>query len=165
MEEKSRSRTKREMLALQKLGEELVALSPEQLRSLDLPAELHEAVLSAQAIRTHGAKRRQLKFIGAVMRRIDVAPVRQALDAMARGRTRAARVFRQVEAWRDQLIAGDEELPERLLGRFPGAERQRLAQLIRNARKPQSGNSSPRAARALFRYLRELLEAEDTAAE
>jgi ribosome-associated protein len=77
---KSRTRKKNEDRALQRLGEQLVALSSGQLESMELPDELRTAIESARKIRQHGARRRQIRYIGALMRHIDPQPIETALD-------------------------------------------------------------------------------------
>jgi ribosome-associated protein len=84
---KSRTQKKKEDRALQALGEQLVGLSSEQLGRIDLPEQLLEAVRFAVTIRQHGARRRQMQHIGALMRHIDPAPIRKALESIRRGDT------------------------------------------------------------------------------
>ena len=77
---KSRTRKKKEDRALQRLGEQLVALSPVLLSAMDLPDELREAVEFARSISKHGARRRQIKYIGTLLRHIDTQPIQIALE-------------------------------------------------------------------------------------
>ena len=150
----SRTKKKEHVEELQKLGTALVALAPVQLDAIDLPAELRGAVLEAQRIRSHEARRRQLQFIGKLMRRIDPEPVRAALAAVA-GRSAAARAQqRRLEAWRERLIGDDDALTEFAV-EHPQADLQALRTLIRNARKEIAEARPPRAQRELFRVLRE----------
>ena len=152
----SRTRKKKEDRALQTLGEALVALPPEQLVSFDLPAELREALDLARKTRQHGARRRQLQYIGALMRRIDTAPIHQALANIRRGNLTKARAFQRIEAWRDALLDGRFEMVEDILERCPEGDRQQLAQLARNAcREARRGRGSG-ASRKLFRYLQRI---------
>jgi ribosome-associated protein len=159
MEEKSKSKIKREMHTLQNLGEELVGLSPSVIDQLGLPEELCEAVLFAKNIKKPEARRRQLQYIGVLMRELDPEPIRASLASIS-GRHRAkVNAFHQIEAWRDQLIEGNDALVEELLKRFPEADPQRIHQLVRNARREKRDSKLPKSARALFRYLAELAEA------
>ncbi len=156
VEQKSKSQVKREMLALQSLGEQLVEVSPSQLREIEMPEDLREAVLFARTLKKRGAKRRQMQYIGTLMR--DVAPesIRTAMTEIRRGRGQDLRLFRELEQWRNGLIEGNEELLADIVNHFPDADRKRLLRLALNARKEREGNKPPQAARALFRYLREL---------
>ncbi|MBL0713541.1 MAG: DUF615 domain-containing protein [Desulfosarcina sp.] len=156
----SRTRMKKEDQALQELGETLVALAPEQIAAIDLPVELREAVKLARRTRPHGARRRQLKYIGALMRRIDTAPIRQALDNFRRGDLKKALAFKRLETWRDALREGNHELVEAILARCPDADRQQLTQLARNARREAREGKGPGASRKLFCYLRRITETE-----
>ena len=77
---KSRTRKKNEDRALQRLGEQLVALPSGQLECMELPDELLTAIEFARKIQKHGARRRQIQYIGALMRHIDPQPIETALD-------------------------------------------------------------------------------------
>jgi ribosome-associated protein len=154
--EKSRTQLKKEATALQKLGERLVALSDGQLAGMGLPTALMEAIQAIRTMKSHGARRRQLQYIGTIMRRLDVAPIEQALLEIEQGVYRKAKAFRRLETWRDRLVDGDDELMDEILVACPEADRQRLGQLVRSARKEKAQNAPPKSARNLFRYLREV---------
>ena len=152
----SRTRKKKDDRALQTLGEALVALPPEQLAAFDLPVELHEALDLARKTRQHGARRRQLQYIGALMRRIDTAPIRQALANFQHGNLIKARAFKRIEAWRDALRNGRFDKVEDILSCCPDAERQQLTQLARNAWREARESQGSSASRKLFRYLQRI---------
>ena len=78
----SKSQRKKEVHALQDLGVELVALSDERLAALELPERLRDAVLEARHITAREARRRQLQYIGKLMRQVDAEPIRAALAAL-----------------------------------------------------------------------------------
>ena len=150
----SRTKKKEHVEELQKLGAALVALAPALLDALDLPAELLGAVREAKRIRSHEARRRQLQYIGKIMRRVDPEPVRAALATVA-GQSAAARAQqRRLQAWRERLIGDDVALTEFAV-EHPQADLQVLRMLIRNARKEIAEARPPRAQRELFRMLRE----------
>ena len=152
----SRSEKKRQVEALQKLGAALVELAPAQLDALALPDELRAAVREAQRITSHEAKRRQIQFIGKVMRGVDPEPVRAALAQVA-GQSAAARVRQhRLEQWRVRLIEDDGALTE-FASTHAGADLQALRALIRNARREIAEQKPPRAQRELFRVLRSYL--------
>jgi ribosome-associated protein len=155
MEEKSKSQIKREMHALQGLGEQLVKLSPSQLDQVELPQELREAVLFARNLKKHEARRRQFQYIGVLMRAIDPEPIRRSLTEIEQGHRIEIQAFHRLEAWQDGLIQGNDALVEEFLKQFPDADRQYICQLVRNARKERKDNKPPKAARALFHYLKE----------
>jgi ribosome-associated protein len=150
----SRTKKKQQVEELQKLGASLIELPAVQLDALALPAVLLAAVLEAQRITSHGAKRRQVQFIGKLMRKIDPEPVRTALAAIA-GKSGAARARqKRLEQWRERLIADDAALTV-FAGEHAGADLQALRTLIRNARKEIAEHKPPRAQRELFRVLRD----------
>ncbi len=153
----SKSQKKREMTALQDMGAELVELGRDQLKKVDLPDDLRAAVRDYQRFTKHEAKRRQLQYVGRLMRDIDPAPIRAALDEI--NGLSAAATARQhaLERLRTRLLEDEGTLAD-IARDHPGADFQTLRQLRRNALKEQEQNKPPRAYRELFRVLRELQE-------
>jgi ribosome-associated protein len=156
----SKSSRKRESNALQDLGEDLMALSRDQLTKLDLPEELFEAVRIGQAITAHGGLQRQRKFIGKLLRNIDVEPINTGLVALKGESAELVRLQHQCERWRDRMLLEGDGVVNEFIGQHPQAERQKLRQWVRDAKKEHEAARPPRAARLLFRYLRDLLLAE-----
>lgn len=153
---KSRSEKKREAEAAQELGKELLSLPKEIIRSLQLPEKLLTAVMDAKKIHHHEAQRRQMQYIGALMRTIDHTLIKDAVDTAGLKRAEEALKFKQLEDLRDGLISGEKDLQKEVLETYPNADRQHLSQLIRNARKEKEKNRPPKSSRALFRELRDL---------
>ena len=149
----SKTKRKQEMHALQALGAALVALPESQLGDLSLESRLYEAVLAAKRIRSHEAKRRQIQYIGRLMREVDAEPIRERLATIEGHSAQATAQHRRLEAWRERLVADDEALTE-FAAAFPGADLQALRALLRNARKETKEGKPPRAYRELFRFLK-----------
>jgi len=150
----SKTRVKQAMHELQALGDALVELSPTALAAFALPPNLAEAIAEARRISSHGARRRQIQYIGRLMRDIDPEPIRAHFAAME-GTTREARAKQLLlERWRERLIADDEALTE-FADAHPGVDLQSLRTLIRNARREIEHGKPPRAQRELFRQIRE----------
>jgi len=155
----SKSQMKREMLALQELGEKLVALSTDQVTQLDLPSELLTAVTQAQTIKKHGAKKRQLQFIGKLMRNVDAEQIQQQLDNITQHSAQSINQLHKIEKWRDQLIEkGDEALSE-FLTEYPDADRQQLRALVRSATQERKNNKPPKFYRKIFQFIKQYIEA------
>ncbi|MBN6111214.1 ribosome biogenesis factor YjgA [Xanthomonas bonasiae] len=156
----SRSQQRRAALEVLTLGEKLVALTPAQLAKLPVPESLIPHIEESKRITSHIAHKRQLAFLAKQMRREDDATldaIREAMDANSDGARREVAAIHRVEDWRARLLAdGDSALSE-LLGDYPEADRQRLRQLIRNAKEERLKNKPPHAYRELFRELRELV--------
>ena len=160
-DEPSKSQRKRDLDELKQLGSELLTFSDDALRQLLLPETLLEALRTAQKIKAHGAQKRQLQYIGKLLRDIDTTPIRAAIEARDRQHASHTREFHQLEALRDTLLAeGDAALAE-AMAQFPRADRQHLRKLLRQARNEQEQKQPQRASRQLFRYLHELLESPD----
>jgi len=149
----SKTQKKKEAEALQDLGTKLVKLSNDMLSDIELSAELLEAVKFAKTIKSHGALKRQMQFIGSLMRKIDPTQIEEAINNIEEGNYKKAAAFKETEKWRDELIAGNKKCMEEILSNYPLAERQQLTQLVRNAVKERENNKPPKASRTLFRYL------------
>lgn len=160
-DEKSKSQVKREAHELLDLGAELLNLPKEQFTKIDLPETLHDAILEGHRITQHGARKRHLQYIGKIMRNVDAEHIREQIDTLAGTSKQAAATLHHIERWRDDLLAKGDDALERLLTEFPSADRQYLRQLIRSAKKETQGNKPPKSARALFKYLRDLMEEND----
>jgi len=153
----SKSQRKRESTALQDLGAELVKLSPERVRKMDLPEGVRAAVLEAQRISSRGALRRQMQYVGKLMRDVDAGPIAEQLAALRGESDRAKAGFHALEHWRERLLADDQAVTD-WLARHPDSDVQQLRQLIRNARREAAEGKPPRSSRALFRMLAHLSE-------
>jgi ribosome-associated protein len=151
----SKTQRKKEMHELQALGAALVELPESQLAVLRIGDELRDAVLEAKRIRAHEGRRRQLQYIGRLMRDVDPAPIRAQLDALTGHSAQEAARHRRLEALREKLLADDEALTA-YIAEHAGADLQALRTLIRNARREQKEGRAPRAFRELFRVLKAL---------
>ena len=151
----SKTRMKQAAHDLQALGSRLVELPRDRLRQIDLPELLADALIEARSITRHEARRRQMQYIGKLMREIDPAPI-QAQLAIWDG-TSNAEIARQhaLERWRTRLM-DDEGAFTEYAGLHPGCDVQQLRTLVRNARREAAQNKPPRSYRELFRVLRSI---------
>lgn len=154
----SKTRRKQAMHALQDLGEQLVALSPERLKKVPLPETLAIAVRDCQRFTKHEARRRQLQYIGRLMRSIDPAPIQAQLDVFNGNSAEETARQHRLERLRERLLEDEKTLSE-IAERSPGADLQHLRNLRRKALKEREAARPPRAYRELFRLLRDLDEA------
>lgn len=156
-DEFSRQKRKNEVEAWQAAGERLIKLSDSQLKQLDLPEEIYDAVVEAKRLTANGAIRRQRQYIGRLMREDEdpngIVERLQALEGNARNNITKLHL---VERWRDRLVADENVLGE-LIEAYPNADMQRLRSLIRNAQKEAANNKPPKSSRELFAVLRELI--------
>ena len=150
----SKTRRKKEMLELQSLGVALAELPEAQLATMQLEPRLEQAVLEAKRMKSHEARRRQMQYIGRLMREVDAAPIRERLAEVEGHSAQATARHRRLEAWRERLLADDAALTE-FAAAHPGADLQALRALIRNARREQQEAKPPRAYRELFRFLKQ----------
>lgn len=157
----SKSQRKRDMHALQDLGTELVELNDEQLAGVELPENLRDAVLEARRLEgKHEARRRQMQYIGKLMRHIDPEPIRSRIDTYkAVSREATARLHR-LERWRARLLE-DESALTQFMSEFPDADAARIRTLIRNAARERGANQPPKSFRALFQLLNETIPTND----
>lgn len=153
----SKSQLKREMSALQVIGEKLVAMHPAQLEKLPIDSRLLDAVLLAQKIRnTREGFRRQLQYIGKLMRALDTEELEQAMAEFEQHHESQNAHFHLLELHRDAILAQGDDAIQVFLNDYPTADRQKLRQLYRQAQKEQQQNKPPTAARELFKYIRSL---------
>mgnify|MGYP000889998894 CR=1 FL=1 len=161
----SKSQVKREMHALLDLGKQLVDLSPERLKQLPLSEKLYEAIREAQRITSREGRRRQVHYVGKLMRDAPADEIRARLHEWEHGSRQQAAQLHRLEALREDLMADDRALT-RLLDEHPGADSQALRAAIRAARSEAAANKAlPPGAepkrkhyRALYQALKTLLE-------
>jgi ribosome-associated protein len=153
----SKTRRKREMHQLQALGAALAALPDSVLSALELDEDLREALVEAKRVKSHEARRRQLQYIGRLMRALDPEPIRAQLAAIEGSSAQATAAHRRLELWRERLLADDEALTS-FAEEHPAADLQKMRSLIRSTRKEQKEGKPPRAYRELFRFIKEVFE-------
>lgn len=157
----SKTRRKEAMHALQDIGERLVELDPGRLAELSLPEVLAEAILEARRMHKHGARRRQMQFIGKLMRTVDAAPIQEQMDSWGRIGIQRKAWLHLIERWRERILAGDQAFAELKLS-YPGLQDlQHLRTLARNAREEKRMNKPPRSFRALFHELQQIIPEEN----
>ncbi len=152
----SKTQRKNDAHARQELGAALVALNRDRLSQVELPESLRDAVLAAQKITAHEGRRRQLQFIGKLMRNVDPAPIQARLDTWKSASAEQIAHMHRIEHWRDRLLAEPAAIGE-LAGEFPHANLQQLRTLIRNTLREREQKKAPKNYRALFQSLREIL--------
>lgn len=154
----SKSKRKEEMLALQKVGESLIKLTEEQLATIDLPDNLLTAIQHIKSLTSNEARRRQLQYIGKIMRQIDTESIKQVLKRIEFIHEKNTAQFHHIEEWRTKLlIHGDDALNSFLID-YPKGDRQQLRQLIRNAQQDRKNDKNTGAEKALFKYLKSIVE-------
>ena len=152
---KSKSQTKRDMLALTELAARLAALSEAQRARLPLSDDIAQAVAEARRIKSFGARKRQIKFIGRLLRNEQTGPLAEALQSLEQHDRRQAQHEQRISRWRDRLLDEGDPALAGLLQAYPDLDRQHIRQLIRNAQREAKQEKPPASARALLRYLRQ----------
>ncbi|WP_032093711.1 ribosome biogenesis factor YjgA [Necropsobacter rosorum] len=152
----SKSEIKRDAEALKKLGEKLVNLTQTNLTKIPLDDSLSEAIDLARRLQKE-AKRRQLQYIGKLLRNTDVAPIQEALDKIENRHNHQQAMLHNLEQLRDELIAKGDEALTRLLADYPQADRQHLRHLLRAAQKENEQHKAPKAYREIYQYLKALI--------
>jgi len=154
----SKSQLKREMEALQKLGEALVAESRDRVKRVPMPEDVRDAILECQQIKDHEGRRRQMQYVGKKMRTLDadeIAVIQKTIDSW-RGASKAeTAAMHALERRREKLLADDGALTA-LMSTYPDLDVQHMRNLIRNARKEQAEHKPPKAYREIFQILKQL---------
>ncbi len=154
----SKSQLKREMTALQELGEELVSQPKDRVMRVPMPEDVREAILECQKIKDHEGRRRQMQYVGKKMRTLEedeIAAIQRVIDSWKGASKAETAAMHALERRREKLLADDNALTE-LKAEFPEADVQQLRTLIRNARKEQAENKPPKAYREIFQTLKQL---------
>lgn len=152
----SKSQRKRDMHALQDLGERLVVLSEDRLRRMDLPIDLLDAVLLARRVTAREGRRRQLQYVGKLMRRADAEAIQAQLDVDGAQHRLETAIMHAAERWRDALVESPERLSE-FVERYPLAAGGSLHATLRAARTEVERGEKARRFRDLFRELRDVM--------
>lgn len=159
----SKTQRKRAMEELQALGEELVGLAPDRVRKIDLPDDLRAAVREAQRmLRRDDARRRQMQYIGRLMRDVDAEPIRAALAVIRGESVDATARLHRIERMRSELLA-DEKVLYEIAQRCQSVDLQQLRALRRSALLELEKGKPPRSYRAIFQILKELEPPDDAA--
>lgn len=157
----SKSALKRASHELQALGEQLLAMPDARLASIEMPERLRDALEDWKKTRSFEGKRRQLQYIGKVLRLVDAEPLREAVAVFQLGHARNALALHEAERWRADLVAESGDALTRWVEAFPGSDLQQLRALIRSARKdaaaaPEQRNG--RGFRELFQFIKQAME-------
>jgi ribosome-associated protein len=155
-ERPSKSQRKRDVHALQKLGVELVALNKDQLAQFELPERLAEAIAEAQRISNFEGRRRQMQFIGKLMREVEPTPIRARLDQIKGIAHESTATQHLIERWRERLLAETEALTL-FAAEYPQGDLQRLRSLIASVKRDRANNRPPKNYRELFRAVRDVI--------
>jgi len=154
----SKSRRKRDMDALQDIGEELTQLNEQQLAGIELPETLRDAVLEARAMKRNEARRRQMQYIGKLMRQVDPLPIRAKIDGFLSVSAEHTARLHHIERWRERLLDDPQAMSE-FIAAYPEADSQQLRTLLRNVATERERGKPPKHFRALFQMIRGLAEA------
>ena len=152
----SKSELKRRAARAQALGRELTELKPAQLDELPLPEKLAAAIADYQRFPSREARRRQLQYVGRLMRDLDTEPIEHALESLRGQSAEAQYEFHLVERWRDRLLESPEALTE-FLDEHPATDRQALRHQLQRVQKAKTEAQQRTASRALFRLIREVI--------
>ncbi len=156
----SKTERKRQATALQTLGKRLTELKPERWAQLDLPQALTTAIADYRRFSSREAKRRQLQYIGRLMRDTDTALIEQRLATWDGQSAEAVYHFHQLERWRDRLLDDTEALTE-FLDEHPAIDRQQLRHQLKKAASATTEQERKTQARALFRFIRDAIDQAD----
>ena len=162
----SKSQKKRDMLALQDIGVELVGLSSEVINKLDLPDNLRTAVVEAKRIpkSKYGGMKRQMQYIGRLMREIDPAPIIEQLNSLKAPNKKQTALHHLAELWRERLLA-DESALNAFVNAFPDADAAALARFVQGAKDDKAKGRPPKNYRLLYSQIHDLVVAESKVAE
>ncbi|MCK4710334.1 MAG: DUF615 domain-containing protein [Gammaproteobacteria bacterium] len=152
----SKSQLKRDSHHLVDIGDEILKLKPNDIQSLDLTAELEDAITTALKIKSRSGLKRQRLYIGKLLRSADYSSIESQLRKIQHRQDTNTAQFKRLEKWRDNLIENDKKTLHEVISHYPEVDRQHINQLIRAAKQEKERDKPPAASRKLFKYLREL---------
>jgi len=150
----SKTQVKQALNDLKELGRELIALPNVDLDKLKLPEDVYDNVLKAKKM-THGALKRQVGFLGAIIANSEYETIQENLAKLRQVHNGKVKQFHKLEQWRDELLADNKDVMNVLVAMFADLDIQYVRQLVRNAQKETKQNKPPKSARLLFKYLQE----------
>ena len=156
-ERPSKSQLKREMHALQALGETLIAMKPAERARFPLSDDIMKAIEESSRIRSHEGRRRHMQYVGKLIRKEDLTAIQGVFDAIEQEKEQRDHAFHRLEKWRDRLVDEGDDAVDLFMADYPNADRQALRQLVRNARKEREQGKPPTSSRKLFKHLRDTL--------
>ncbi|MGB2172587.1 MAG: ribosome biogenesis factor YjgA [Porticoccaceae bacterium] len=154
----SRSQLKRENQELRDMGEQLVLLANSQLEKITLDDSLKEAIKEARRLKNLDARRRQIQYIGKLLRKIDITEIKYSLEKLNHQSQTFRQHFAKLEQWRDRFISEGNDAIEDFITNYPEADRQQLRNLQRQACREKSQNKPSAASEKLFKYIRQLAD-------
>ena len=158
----SKTQLKQKSHSLQELGEALATLSGDAMKAMEMPEVLRDAIEQYRRTKSHEGRRRQLQYVGKLMRGADEDALREAVAAATLGTAQNALALHEAESWRAELIANDDAMT-RWLNEHPMTDTQELRSLVRQARKDAAGltpeSRQPKSFRDLFQYIKPMLSA------
>ena len=155
--EKSKTQIKQEMAALQEIGAKIVALKDRDLATVPMEEELESAILEARRIKSREGLRRQMQYIGKLMRKSDCDPIISALEAIENKGLISLKLEKLCETWRDRMLTEGNSAIQQFFEEYPNADFQMIRQLVRNAQREISQEKTPASSRKLFKLLRETI--------
>ncbi|WP_311063728.1 ribosome biogenesis factor YjgA [Halomonas sp. DWK9] len=156
-ERPSKSQLKREMHALQALGETLIAMKPAERARFPLSDDMLRAIEETSRIRSHEGRRRHMQYVGKLIRKEDLTAIQGVFDAIEQEKEQRDHAFHRLEKWRDRMVDEGDDGVDLFMADYPNADRQALRQLVRNARKEREQGKPPTSSRKLFKHLRDTL--------
>ncbi|MCM5703102.1 ribosome biogenesis factor YjgA [Larsenimonas salina] len=151
----SKTQRKNAMLALQALGDRILALRPVQQRELPLSEDMWAAIEEMGRISSREARRRHMQYIGKVMRHEDIDAIEAKFEEFDQRKQASDREFHRLEQWRDRLVAEGTPAVTEFVKHYPNVDLQKLRQLVRNAQRERDNGKPPTSARKLFALLRD----------
>ncbi len=156
-ERPSKSQLKREMHALQALGETLIAMNAAERAKFPLSDDMLRAIEETSRIRSHEGRRRHMQYVGKLIRKEDLVAIQGVFDAIEQEKEQRDHAFHRLEKWRDRLVDEGDSAVDLFMAEYPDGDRQALRQLVRNARKEREQGKPPTSSRKLFKHLRDTL--------
>jgi len=152
----SKTVLKKESKDIQDFGKEIAQHTEEKIKKFDFSSNITDAIIDLKNIKSNSAKKRQVQYLGKLLREIDLTEAYSLMQQFKFGLKKEMQRNRLIEEWRDKLINNESELTE-FINQYPNTDVQELRQLILNAQKEIKNNKGNKCSRQLYKLLRDFI--------
>ena len=152
----SKTELKKDSKNIQKFGKRISELTINNIQAFKFPLTIYEATIGLKNLKSNSAKKRQVQYLGKLLREIDLTDAFLVMKQLEVGSQKEIQRNHIIEGWRDKLLSNNDSITE-FFDEYPKVDRQSLRQTISNAQKEKKGNKPPKYSRQLFKLIKDII--------
>ena len=152
----SKTELKKDSKNIQKFGKRISELTINNIQAFKFPLSVYEATIGLKNLKSNSAKKRQVQYLGKLLREIDLTDAFLVMKQLEVGSQKEIQRNNIIEGWRDKLLNNNDAITE-FVDQYPKIDRQSLRQTISNAQKEKKGNKPPKYSRQLFKLIKDII--------